>query len=147
MKVVWAMAVPLLTLLLSQPQPVSAAEPSPSLTSAPLYLHCIGPKGDHSCVRLLSVRIYLGQDIEVFLHGNSTPALSGKVEMRDGRLFANLHGDFGNSGTFEGSIGLDRRFAPPGYGFSGYVSPFKFVVSNSTDLKQILAEPFYDVVK
>jgi hypothetical protein len=127
--------------------PVYSTDSVISAASAPLYVHCLGasPKQDFSCVRLLTVRIHVGQEIEVFLGDGRAPVLCGKVELRGGEYFAHLQGNFGSGGSFEGKVELEKRFAPPAYAYSGYCIPFKLVVSHSADPNRILAEPFYQV--
>jgi hypothetical protein len=114
-----------------------------SSPSSPLYVHCIGPgpKIDGPSVRLLTVRVRPSEEIEVIL---DSARLTGSIELQSDKVFARLMGMFGsNSGHFEGEVELEERFGPSAFGFSGYISPFAFVISRSKDTRLLLKEPFF----
>jgi hypothetical protein len=119
----------------------------------PLYLHWCTPtyyfsdKRTNPPSRILSTRVVLGEDISITLGKDST-SLTGRVELRDKKYFADLKGSYGPmTGIFEGPIELEKRFEPGSYVGSSIILSTYFVLSTSPKCEQFLKAETADPIK
>lgn len=116
-------------------------------TDSGLYLHFLAPTGSETNTEpqaecLLTTKIQLGKKFK--LVSNATgQTVSGKIEARNGKLFASLSGSYGTStGFFEGEAKPEKPLLP-GYIFSGAVFLSYFVVSTNSNCQPFIARNPY----
>ena len=124
-----------------------AAENNAAPFPDPLYLHFIGsnPNGDNSSLHLGTFRVTTPDRFEPQIKAGdiSSPrvAVTGRIEPRGEKLFAQISADVGvSTGDFKGEVELEKRNTALSYMVTaGGIHPFSFVLSGTLSQTNILS--------
>lgn len=123
---------------------MSAENPEEIETDRPFYLHAFtpNPDGSNETVHLITIRFVPSREIEVVTKWS----FKGRIEFRDGRLFADLETSF-NGGSFSGQVETGERFETSMMLASPAVRFCSFAVTRSKDPEEFLARPYFQVLE
>ena len=108
-----------------------------------LYLHffrpCYSSEELWTSLRILTTKVRLGEDIDI--RGKPNDSLSGIIELRDGKIFADVKGGYATGvGYYKGPIELEKPFEPSSYFISAAIFSTRFVLSTNPDCKPFLVK-------
>jgi hypothetical protein len=111
----------------------------------PIYLHYLpyGIGDSNKFLKNITIKIVLGEDFDVRIDGNDgiKYAIAGRIERRDGTLYAHLHSQYASTDCNTDGIIETEKIYPvgnKGCGFQSIIFLSSFVVSINADSKPFL---------